>query len=398
MKLGVLREEKVPEDYRVVFTPIQCKWIMDNTDLEIEVRSSKIRCFSDQEYLDLGVKVVEDLSDCDILLGIKEVPKENLIPNKTYFYFSHTIKKQPYNMSLLKEMIDLKIKMIDYEVLRDINNKRLIGFGKYAGIVGCFNAFLTYGLKISKYQLTPAYQCKDKNELENELKKIKLKNERILLTGNGNVAHGALEILNKAGIKEVSIKDYLNNSFDVPVFCKVSTMDYVQRIDKLSSRKNDFYNNPDQYESSFMKFASCTDIFIAGHFYAEGSPYLFTREDVKSDSFNIKVVADISCDIDGPVATTIKESSIQDPIYGYNPIKESEDNFLKDDVIAVMAISNLPCELPKDSSHDFGQDFINKILPLLTLEGNDIIKKATICEGGSLMDSFSYLQDCWKYI
>ena len=142
-----------------------------------------------------------------------------------------------------------------------------------------------------------------------------------------------------------------------------------------------------------MKFAKKADIFIAGHYYAEGSPYLFSKKDAKNINFNIKVVGDISCDINGPIASTIRPSSIKNPIYGYNPITEKEDDFQKKDVIAVMAVDNLPCELPKNASEDFGNELIKKILPKLLKNTNDIlIKNATICKNGLLTKKFNYLE------
>lgn len=394
MKIGILREEKNPPDKRVALTPKQCRWILKNTFLDLVVQTSNVRCFSDKEYIEKGIKVVENLSDCDVLIGIKEVSKSSFIQDKTYFYFSHTIKQQSYNRSLLQKMIEKNIRMIDYEVLKDRNNKRLLGFGRYAGIVGSYNALLTYGLKSDKYKIKAAHKCDGRKEVDSELQKIKLDKEKILLTGKGRVANGSLEILKSAEIKEVSKEEYLSNSFDEAVFCRLETLDYNERIDGSKSEKYDFYTHPEKYKSSFMKYASCTDIFIAGHFYGLGSPYLFTREDAKSDNFKIKVIADISCDIDGPVASTIRSSTILDPIYGYNPEIEKEDDFRKDGVIAVMAIDNLPCELPKDASEDFGDEFIDKILVNLIGEDKDnVIKRATICEEGNLTSNFEYLRD-----
>ena len=394
MKIGILREEKSPPDKRVVFTPSQCKWIIENTNIGLFVQSSNIRCFSDELYINEGINIVDDLSDCDILIGVKEVPNSSLISNKIYFYFSHTIKKQPYNRSLLQKMIKLNIQMIDYELLKDSNSKRLLGFGRYAGIVGAYNGLLTYGLKSGQYHLKAAKLCDGREEVESELLKLKLKKEKILLSGNGRVASGVLEILNLSKIKEVSKYDFLNKEFDVAVFCKIDTMDFNERIDGENSEKYDFYANPEKYKSSFMKYARVTDLFIAGHFYSNGSPYLYTREDVRSEDFNIKVVADISCDINGPVASTIRPSTIEKPIYGYNPHTENEDDYLKEGVVAVMAVDNLPCELPRDSSEDFGKEFIDKILPVLIGEDKDnIISRATICKNGDLTTDFEYLRD-----
>ena len=394
MKIGLLKEEKIPVDRRVVLTPKQCKTVIQEyPNITLVVQSSDIRCFSDEQYLSEGVEVVHDVSDCDILFGVKEVPISALIANKTYFYFSHTIKKQSYNRDLLINMIDMNINMVDYEVLKNAEGKRLLGFGRYAGVVGAYNAFLTYGLKSGKYSLKRAYQCEDRDEMEYELGKVVLTDERIIVTGNGRVGSGVIEIMKKSGVREVSVDQFLNEQFDEAVFVHLHAMDYNQRIDGLSSDKYDFYNNPSLYRSSFLQFAKKADIFIAGHYYHSGSPYLFTRDDAKSSNFRLKVVADISCDIDGPVASTIRSSTISNPIYGYDPITEKEVSFKNNNAIAVMAISNLPCELPKDSSRDFGFNMLKEIFPFLINDNKGIIARATICRNRALTTDFSYLQD-----
>ena len=395
MKFGLLTEGKFPVDKRVVLTPVQCKILQETyCNVELFVQSSDSRCFADAEYIAAGVKVVDDISDCDFLFGIKEVSKELLIANKTYFYFSHTIKEQPYNRSLLAKMVEMDINMVDYEVLKNNKGKRLLGFGRYAGIVGAYNAFLAYGLKSGKYKLKPAYQCDDRAHMEEEFKRIILNKERIVITGNGRVGGGIMEIMRFSGIKEVSVNDFLTREFDFPVFVHLNTMDYNERIDGSFLDKYNFYAYPELYRSSFLKFAKRADIFIAGHYYAPGSPYLFTREDAKLDDFNLQVVADISCDIDGPVASTIRPSTIHKPLYGYDPITEQEVCFKDVGAIAVMAVSNLPCELPKDSSEDFGDNMLKKIFPqLINGDKEGVILKATICKDGDLMPDFEYLRD-----
>ena len=395
MKIGVLKEEKVPADKRVPLTPKQCRVLLNTyPSLEIVVKSSSIRCFNDEMYIAEGIQVVNDLSDCDVLIGVKEVPKSLLIPNKTYFYFSHTIKEQPYNRELLLKMMELNISMVDYEVLKNQKGKRLLGFGRYAGIVGAYNGFLTHGLKSGNYNLKAAHNCKDRAEMEGEMSKIKLSNEKIIATGNGRVGNGILEIIQKANIREVSKSEFLNNTFDEAVFVHLNTMDYNVRIDGSESNKSEFYEEPELYCSSFMDYAKQADIFIAGHYYSSGSPYLFTREDAKNSDFNIKVIADVSCDIDGPVASTIRPSTIVDPIYGYNPISETEDSFLQEGNIAVMAVDNLPCELPKDASEAFGNELLEKILPsLIMYDDEQIIENATICKNGDLTPNFEYLRN-----
>jgi len=398
MKIALLREGKIPADKRVALSPKQCLEVLNQyPGLVLVVQPSPIRKFTDQDYLDLGIVLQEDLSDCDVLIGVKEVPKKDLIPHKTYFYFSHTIKEQPYNKSLLLKMLSLNIRMIDYEVLTNEKSKRLIGFGRYAGIVGCYNGFLAYGKRTGSFSLKPAYLCEDRKEMEIELQKIQLEPIKIILTGSGRVGHGILELINIIGIKQVSPDEFLNNSFDEPVFVHLNTLDYNKRTDGSASSKSDFYTNPGSYQSDFLKFAKTAEMFIAGHYYAAGSPFLFTREDAKSKEFKIRTVADVSCDINGPIACTIQPSTIQNPIYGYNPLTELIDDYTKPDVIAVMAVDNLPCELPKDSSIDFGAEFIKHILPcLLSTDPHKVIERATICENGKLTEQFSYLESYAK--
>ena len=395
MKIGILEEEKEPADKRVPLTPKQCSLLQATyPNLKIVVKSSMIRCFSDEMYINEGIDIVADLNDCDVLIGVKEVPKKSLIPNKTYFYFSHTIKEQPYNRELLLLMMELNIAMVDYEVLKSQKGKRLLGFGRYAGIVGAYNGFLTYGLKSGKYTLKAAHNCEDRVEMEAEMAEIKLSNECIIITGNGRVGNGIMEIIQKANIKEVSKSEFLNETFDEAVFVHLNTMDYNERIDGEEPVKSDFYMRPELYKSVFMSYAKKADIFIAGHYFSSGSPYLFTREDMKTSDFNLQVVADVSCDIDGPVACTVRPSTIAKPIYGYNPLTEQEDDFKKEGIVAVMAVDNLPCELPKDASEDFGNEMLAKIIPsLLISDDEQIIANATICKAGDLTPNFEYLRN-----
>ena len=395
MKIGVLKEEKVPADKRVPLTPKQCRLLLDTyPDIEISVKSSPIRCFSDAMYIAEGIDVVDDLNDCDLLIGVKEVPKESLIANKTYLYFSHTIKEQFYNRELLLKMIELNISMVDYEVLRNKQGKRLLGFGRYAGIVGAYNGFLTYGLKSGMYNLKEAHNCEDRIEMESELSKIILSNEKIIVTGNGRVGNGIMEIMEKSNIREVSKLEFIQDTFNEAVFVHLNTMDYNVKKDGSITVKQEFYSNPELFKSSFMDYAIHADIFIAGHYYSSGSPFLFTREDAKSPDFNLKVVADVSCDINGPVACTIKPSTIANPIYGYDKHSEQEIDFRNEGAIAVMAVDNLPCELPKDASEDFGNEMLAKIIPsLLISDDEQIIANATICKAGDLTPNFEYLRN-----
>lgn len=397
MKLGIIREGKVPPDKRVPLTPKQCRKVKEQyDDLELVVQESPIRAFPDDAYRQEGIEVVKDLSDCDVIMGVKEVNIEDLIPNKQFFFFSHTIKKQPYNRDLLRAIIDKKIQLTDYEVLTKPNGVRLIGFGRYAGIVGCYNGFRTYGLKHDLYNLKPAHECDDRKEMEAELKKVKLPNDtKIVMTGFGRVGHGAREVIDLLPIKEVSSEAYLNETFNEPVFTHLKIEEYTAREDGQPFDRKAFFKSGEGHVSTFPNYLAESDLFIACHFWKEGSPFLFTREDLKSDDIRTSVVADISCDIDGPVASTIRPSTIADPIYGYNPSTEKEDDYKKDEVIAVMAVDNLPCELPKDASEDFGNELMKHILPaLLGDDPTDIIARGSeTTKKGTLSPYFDYLED-----
>ncbi len=396
MKIGIIKEGKTPPDKRVPLSPTQCQEIMQNfPQIDLVVQKSAIRKFKDEDYATLGVKLVDDVADCDVLLGVKEVPIEDLIPNKKYFFFSHTFKKQPYNRKLLQAIIEKNIQLIDWETITNAKGQRLIAFGRFAGIVGCFNGLLGYGLKTKRYELKSAHLCEDRKEMEGELAKLNLPtNFKLVITGAGRVAGGAIEVLEKTNIKRVSPEDFLSKSFNAPVYTQLEVNDYVKRIDGQPFEKSIFFNNPSGHSSNFMRFAEIADVYVACHYWDNRSPFVFTREDVKNPNWNISLVADVSCDIDGPVATTLRPSTIADPFYGYNPQSEEVVDFDKEDSIGVMAVDNLPCELPKDASVSFGEMFIDHVLePLLGNDPEDIIYRASETKDGQLTPHFAYLQD-----
>lgn len=395
MKFGIIKERKNPPDRRVVFSPEKLQEFQKKySKATIKIESSDIRVFSDKDYEKAGFEVVSDVSDCDVLLGVKEVPVEFLIPNKKYFFFSHTIKKQPYNRELLLSILEKNIELYDHETIVKENGVRLIGFGRYAGIVGAYNGFRAFGLKKETFQLPKAKNLADQKALIKELKNINLPSIKILLTGSGKVAYGAKEMLDEMQMKQVSVEDYLTTNFNEPVYCMVDVLDYNKRKDGQVLDNFDFYKHPEKYKSNFMRFAKVTDYFIAGHFFGDGSPYLFTREDAKSNDFNIKLVADISCDIDGPVASTLRASTIANPIYGYNPQTESEVDYKDKNAVVVMAVDNLPCELPKDASEGFGELFLENVIPAFyNNDKNGVLARAKMTENGKLTERFSYLQE-----
>lgn len=395
MKFAIIKERKNPPDRRVVLSPEACKKVVTAfKDAEIIVESSDIRVFSDSEYSDQGFEVTDDVTDADVMLGVKEVPIDFLIPNKKYFFFSHTIKKQPYNRKLLRAILDKNIELYDHETIVNKEGFRIIGFGYYAGVVGAYNGIRTYGLKYNVFDLPKASELKNRDELEAELDKISIPRMKIVLTGKGRVGSGAKEILDHLKIKEVSVDDYLNKEFDEAVYVQIDVLDYNERKDGQKLDMFDFFDNPQDYRSTFKRFTKVSDMFIAGHFYGDGAPVFYSKEDMKSPDFKIKLVADISCDVDGPVASTIRSSTIADPNYGYNPHTESEVDFKDKDAIAVMAVDNLPCELPDNSSRGFGFMFFMHVIPAFFDNDEDgVLERAKMTENGQLTERFKYLQD-----
>ena len=395
MKFAIIKERKNPPDRRVVFSPeklAEARTLFPKATFVVE--SSDIRIFKDEAYSDLGFEVTNDVSDCDVMLGVKEVPIEALIPNKKYFYFSHTIKKQPYNQKLLLAMLEHNIEMFDHETIVAENSARLIGFGRYAGLVGAYNGFRALGLRDELFELPKVETLADLDAVKAELDKITLPNIKILLSGTGKVALGAKEILDHLKIKEISDALYLTSTFTEPVYCMVDVMEYSKRKDGKVGDKYEFYKDPSGYESNFMPYAKETDFFIAGHFYGNNAPYFFTRDDAKHPDFNINLIADISCDVDGPVASTLRASTIADPFYGYDVQTESEVAFNADNAITVMAVDNLPCELPKDASEGFGDMFLQHVIPaFFNNDAKGVLERAKMTENKQLTKRFSYLQD-----
>lgn len=398
MIFGIIRERKNPPDRRVVLSPKLCQTVIEQQPkAQIVVEPSPIRVFEDAEYQELGIDMASKMDECDVLLGVKEVPIEALIPNKKYFFFSHTIKKQPYNRNLLRAILEKNIELYDHEVITNPKEQRLVAFGRYAGIVGAYNGVRAYGLKYELFELPKAERLRDQQELILKLQKIRLPNIKILLTGRGRVGNGAKEMFDAMGLKKVTVEDFLKTQFNEPVYCQIDASEYNRRKDGVRGNKADFFANPQEYRSNFFRFAKVTDFYIAGHFYGDGAPYLYTREDAKHPEFKIKVVADISCDIDGPVATTIRPSTIAEPIYGYHPETESEMEFKNEKAIAVMAVDNLPAELPRDASNGFGAAFSKYVIPAFFNGDKDgILERARMTKNGKLTPGYAYLSDYVK--
>lgn len=396
IKLGIIREGKIPADKRVPFTPAQTAEIKNKfKNVTVICQQSRIRCFKDEEYAQLGIPIVTDVHDCDILMGIKEVPVSNLIEGMTYLFFSHTIKKQPHNKKLLQTILKKKVKMVDYEALKDKNGDRLVAFGRYAGIVGAYNGLWTYGKRYKLYEIRRAHECYDLEDLKTEFPKINLPPIKIVLTGGGRVGGGAMEVLDGIGIKKVSAGDFLTKRFSEAVYTQLNSKDYHARIEGGPFNREEFHRYPQRYKGDFLKFAHEANLVLAGAYWNPKAPVLFTKKDMTCSDFRIKVIADITCDIEGSMPSTKKATRIDDPIYDYNPETDNIEAPLSNEkFVTVMSIDNLPCELPRSASEEFGRALIDKVLPsLLDEDKENIIKNAIIAENGHLTENFSYLKD-----
>ncbi len=393
--IGIIREGKLPADKRSPLNPKHCREVMDIfPGIEVIVQTSPDRCFTDDEYRSEGIEVVTSLEKADIILGVKEIPISELVAHKTYLFFSHTIKKQVHNRSLLREIIRKHITLIDYETLVWDAGNRIIGFGRFAGIVGTHYALLMWGKKTGAYSILPANQCATMESMYAQYGKVEIPPTKIILCGDGRVAHGSLEFLKKLHIHHVTPQEFLENTYDHTVFVQLRSEDYYERKDKREWDKSDFYKHPEDYRSCFEPYYKKGDILINAVFWKEGVEPFFTIEEMKRQDFNLQIISDISCDIPGPLPSTIKSTTILDPYYGYHPFLETAVAPFGKETIDVQSVGNLPCELPLDSSREFGEQLIRHVFPYLLYEDKgDIIKNATIVKNGKLTDKYAYLND-----
>lgn len=393
-RIGLIKEGKIPADNRVALTPSQCKWIHKNSsNVRVVVQSSPQRCFSDREYLSAGAEVKDDISDCDILLGIKEVPVADLLPGKTYLFFSHTRKKQPHNRKMLQTILDRNITLIDYECLEHDDGQRIIGFGFFAGIVGAHNGIMAYGNRTGLYKLDRVYKQRSFRELIHTYFGLRLPNVKVAVTGSGRVAHGILEIMNLMGIHEVEPDDYLKRRFSYPVYTQLKGADLYQHSSTGKYSREDFHDHPDQYKCKFLPYAAQTDILMNGVFWDKDVPRLFEKNEVGADDFIIQTIADITDDEGGSVPINLGDQTIEDPIYGVDRKTLAKTNPYLPGVIDIMAVGNLPNELPRDASRYFGEQLIKFVLEDLVGGGSPILDRATIVKSGKLTKQFSYLDD-----
>lgn len=398
IKIGLIREEKIPEDNRVAFTPRQCKWIQEHfPQVRITVQPSFKRCFHDSEYIREGIELSEDMNGCDMLMGIKEVPVDRLLPEKTYFIFSHTRKKQPHNRKLMQAFIEKKITLIDYECLTHDDGQRIIGFGFFAGVVGAHNGLLAYGKKTGLFSFKPVYEYHDFKELAESYFGTKLPPLKIVATGSGRVAAGILEVMGLLGIKDVPAEEFLISDYKYPVYTQLKAGElYLRKEDKVYNR-DDFHRHPEEYECKFLPFITAADILMNGIYWTENMSPLFNWEDLAKKQFRIKVIADITNDTHGSVPCNLGDSTIKDPVYGVDRFSREKKPPYLSDTLDMMCVGNLPNELPRDASRYFGEQIVKYVLDDLVKEtasqDDAIIERATIVKGGKLTTPFEYLKD-----
>ena len=393
-RIGIVREGKQPPDKRTPLTPKQCKEVLLQ-GIDITVQRSPVRAYSDAEYTAQGVRMTEDLTDRDLIIGVKEVPLEMLMAEKSYLIFSHTIKKQPHNRKLLRTVLDRRITLIDHELLTDTKGERVLAFGRWAGVVGAYNALRAWEATKGGSSLRPAYLCHDRAEMELHLGNYKLPQDlRIVLTGGGRVGKGAMELLERAGLRRVSPAEFLKGDNTAPVYTMLGSEDLYHRLDGAPFDKGAFHRDPSGHRADMLPFARTAHIYIACHFWDPRGPKILSADDLRSPGLTLKVIADVSCDIGGPIDSTLRASTISDPFFGYDPTSASECPVGAAGSITVMSVDNLPCELPRDASKSFGRDLMDRVLPHLV--GNDaegMIDRATIAKGGALTARYAYLQD-----
>jgi alanine dehydrogenase len=432
--IGIRHEDRYAMERRAPLTPRHVERLIRNKKLDIIVQYSEKRVFTEEEYVKAGAKMARDLKKCGVIFGVKEMPISFFEEDKTYVFFSHVIKGQPYNMPMLKKMMEMRCNLIDYEKIVDEQSKRLIFFGRYAGLSGMINSLWSLGLRLKEAGLkTPFQHIKQAHtyaSLEDAKKAIsavgqeiaenglpeELRPFTVAFTGYGNVSGGAQEILGLLPIKEISPEKLLalkrrsrlpNNLIYKVVFKEQDLVEHIEPETEFDLQ--DYYTNPQDYRSVFDKYVPYMDMLINCIYWDSRYPRLITKDYMQKlfakGTPRLKVIGDISCDVNGSVEFTEKATEIEDPIFVYHPETREYEMGHKGDGILVMAVDILPSELPRDSSNGFADVLINFVKPIADCDFNEDfedldlprpIKKGLILHKGKFTPDFEYLEEFVK--
>ena len=397
MKIGLIRETKIPEDNRVALSPEQVYAMsMAFPTHSFAVQSSDIRAYHDEDYAKLGIEVKEDISDCDVLFGIKEPELATLMPDKHYFFFGHFAKMQEYNKPLLCALTERRVTFSDYEYLVDDGGHRVCAFGWWAGIVGVYYTLQCYGLRNGVFSLPKPDRHFTLEKLRGILSSVRLPAVKLLITGNGRVSSGAQYILDQIGAVRLERREYLSCERVAHLsYCVATTEDLVVHKNGMKYDREEFLQWPAHYASDFKKWAASTDILLSCHFWDSNAPVYLDYEDLSNAENRIRVIGDVTCDINGSIKSTVRPSTHSNPFYDYNPMSRKEElPFSSNNNISVMAVDTCPNALAMDASTYFGEMLIqNVIFPILEghISDDPVIRRATILDRGQLTPAYKYL-------
>lgn len=426
--IGIRREDKNIWERRVPLIPEHLEKLKNDFGIDTIIQPFERRAFLDNEFTNAGITVKEDLSEAPIVFAVKEIPMNLLQNDKTYIFFSHTIKGQKYNMPLLQKLMDFNCTLIDYEAITNNNGKRLVFFGKYAGLAGMIDALHGYGIRLKNLgfetpflSLKPAYEYESVEDAKIEIVKIakEIQVNGINIDkapfvfgfmGYGNVSQGAQEIFDLLPHKIIepdelkNLENKNNHLLYKVVFKEEHLVEPVNKDDKFELM--DYFTHPEKYKSKFEKYIPFLSLVVNAIYWTKQSPVFLTKEYFRSkDKHKLNVVCDITCDIEGAVEFTVKSTPSDNPAYVYNPKDDSITDGYEGIGIVDIAVDNLPTELPRNSSMEFSNS-LNQFVPGIVNADKTKsfeeagyppeIANAVIVYNGKLTPKYKYLEKFLK--
>lgn len=429
--IGIRREDKNKWERRVPLIPEHVKELRENHAIDVTLQPSSIRIFPDNEFIQAGAKIQEDLSDCPIIFAVKEIPLDFFQPGKTYIFFSHTIKGQKKNMPMLKRMMQLGCNLIDYEKVADEKGRRLIFFGRHAGLAGMIDTLWALGKRLTWEdthnpfsEIRNAYKYKSLAEAKESISRV---GERIIkdglpesltplifgVAGYGNVSTGAQEILDLLPFQQISPEEIFSlvkqlesskNHIYKAVFKEEHMVEPISPADYFDLQ--DYYNHPQKYQSRFESYIPHLTVLVNCIYWDEHYPRLVTKKFLRKlyteeEYPRLRVIGDISCDVEGSIGCTVKTTEPDNPIYVYNPLKEQVTDGHQGKGVVILAVDNLPCEISREASLDFSH-VLKPFIPQIAKADFSVdlhecalppsIKNAVIVYHGELTPDYVYLQ------